>query len=319
MRGADGYVATADIRGAAKGRETEVLDGLSIDWRRPKAKPHITCPYHDHSDNNPSWRWDMPKALAFCTCIDGSHSIFDVVMKVEEVGFEVAKVRVAELLDRPDLIRERRVRKSRKGEGAGPSKQPRNSATAAGCRLADYAAAKRLPSEFLLSLGIREISHLGSPALRIPYFEPHGGEPAIRFRIALDGDDRFRWKKGTKPRLYGLQKLASARKGGSITLVEGESDCQTLWFCGFPALGLPGAGNWNDDRDAPLLGDFDVIYTVIEPDEGGRRVRVWLSRSRIRVDARTYLAWKHQLTQCRGMVSLKVTGADGCAQYARRA
>jgi putative DNA primase/helicase len=86
-----------------------------------------------------------------------------------------------------------------------------------------------------------------------------------------------------------LQKLASARKGNSISLVEGESDCQTLWSCGFPALGLPGAGNWNDDRDAPLLGDFDVIYLLIEPDDGGRRALAWLSRSRIR--DRVRLVW----------------------------
>ena len=50
MSGADRYVVTADIREAAIGRETDVLDGLKIDGRRPKAKPHIGCPYPDHPD-----------------------------------------------------------------------------------------------------------------------------------------------------------------------------------------------------------------------------------------------------------------------------
>ena len=53
----------------------------------------------------------------------------------------------------------------------------------------------------------------------------------MRFRIALDGD-RFRWKSGTKPCLYGLHRLAEAQKAGQVVLVEGESDCHTLWFHG---------------------------------------------------------------------------------------
>ena len=36
-------------------------------------------------------------------------------------------------------------------------------------------------------------------------------------------------------------------------LVEGESDCHTLWHHRIPAVGLPGAGNWREDRDAPRL------------------------------------------------------------------
>jgi hypothetical protein len=64
MSAADRYVTTADIRKAVRGRETDVLNGLNIDWRRPKAKPHITCPYRDHTDNHPSWRWDTHKKRA---------------------------------------------------------------------------------------------------------------------------------------------------------------------------------------------------------------------------------------------------------------
>jgi len=68
MTGADQrfVVTTADIRAAVRGRETDLLDALNIDWRR--AKPHIRCPYQDHDDNNPSWRWDERKRKAFCTC-----------------------------------------------------------------------------------------------------------------------------------------------------------------------------------------------------------------------------------------------------------
>jgi DNA primase len=71
------------------------------------------------------------------------------------------------------------------------------------------------------------------------------------------------------------------RKAGLVVLVEGESDCHTLWLHEFPALGLPGAGNWNEGRDAPLLADVPEIFVVIEPDKGGEAVMKWLRNSSI--------------------------------------
>ena len=97
------YVPTRAIQAALRGRETEVLDGLGIPWR--EGRPHIRCPYPEHSDEDPSWRWDEPKARARCSCSNGD-SIFDVVMKVEGIDFGAAKLRAAELLGRSDLIKE---------------------------------------------------------------------------------------------------------------------------------------------------------------------------------------------------------------------
>jgi len=275
------YVTNPDARTAIKGHETEILDALDIHWR--EGEPHINCPYPDHADNNPSWRWDRRKARAYCTCHTGGHSALDVIMNVERIDFETAKIRAADLLHRSDLIHEHRNKKRRGKAGVIPSDQHCNSAIPpAGCTLVACAEAKRVPVEFLLSLGIREITYLGSPALRIPYFAAADEEPAIRFRIALDGPDRFRWKKGSNARLYGLQRLAEARKAGSITIVEGESDCHTLWQAGFPAIGLPGAGNWNEDRDASFVSGISIIYLVVEPDQGGDTVLRWLAKSCIR-------------------------------------
>jgi len=69
-------------------------------------------------------------------------------------------------------------------------------------------------------------------------------------------------------------------------LVEGESDCHTAWLHDFPALGLPGAGNWDEARDAPLLAELAEIFIVIEPDRGGKTVLTWLRRSSIAPRAR---------------------------------
>jgi hypothetical protein len=98
------FVPAPTIQAAVKGRETEVLEALGIAWQ--DGASHIHCPYPKHDDENPSWRWDRAKARAYCTCIErGGHSIFDVVMHVEGIEFETAKVRIAEMLGRQDLIR----------------------------------------------------------------------------------------------------------------------------------------------------------------------------------------------------------------------
>jgi hypothetical protein len=277
------FVTTADVRAAVKGREIELLDTLKIDWRR--AKPHIRCPYKDHDDNHPSWRWDEGKRKAFCTC--GMRDVIGVLMGVEGIEFDAAKIRVAELLKRPDLIRQRRARKTQ-GRGDISPEQYRNGATPpAGCTLASYARAKRLPIEFLRSLGLTEITYLGWPAVRIPYYDGNGGEAAVRFRTTLErAPNRFRWRRGAKVCLYGLNRLVDARKAGFVVLVEGESDCHTLWLHSFPALGIPGNTNWNEPRDAPLLAEIPTVYVVIEPDEGGRGVMAWLGRSSIASRAR---------------------------------
>jgi MarR family len=298
MNTADRFVTTPDIRAAIKGHETHLLDALGIRWR--EGNLHINCPYPDHPDNDPSWRWDQGKARAFCTC--GSASILAILGKVEGINFEAAKIRAAELLNRPDLIHERRSKRRGRGEkasilpeqprnGATPAEEPchindltvarpRNGAPTFGATLASIAEAKKLPLAFLQSLGLRDVPYLGAPAIRIPYFAAERGtEPAIRYRVALTGRDKYRWRRGTKARLYGLDRLTDAQKAGSVTIVEGESDCWTLWHTGFSALGLPGATNWNEDRDPPLLDGIAAIYVLIEPDHGGKQMLAWLARS----------------------------------------
>ena len=98
------YVPTRAVQAAVKGRESEILDALGVDWR--KGRPHIQCPYPSHADNDPSWRFTPSRGRAFCTCIEGSDSILDVSMKIRECDFEAAKVFVAETLGRRDLIRQ---------------------------------------------------------------------------------------------------------------------------------------------------------------------------------------------------------------------
>jgi len=175
-------------------------------------------------------------------------------------------------------------------EGKGASHPRNNRATAQlpGLTLDQYAVAKCLPANFLRECGLSEIVLDGRPAVRIPYLGAGGEELAVRFRVALDGD-RFRWKSGSKPCLYGLNRIGDARSAGHVVLVEGESDVHTLWHHGVPALGLPGANSWCEDRDAGCFDGIDNIYIVIEPDKGGQSVRKWLAQSAIRARAKLLL------------------------------
>lgn len=151
-----------------------------------------------------------------------------------------------------------------------------------GLTLAAYAEAKELPEAFLRNVGVSQIYLDGASVVRMVYRAADGTDLGARFRIALDGRDRFRWKRGTKVIPYGLDRLHLALQAGEIVLVEGESDAHTCWYHDYPALGLPGAGAWREGRDAPCLDGIDVVYVVIEPDSGGEAVLAWLESSSIR-------------------------------------
>jgi hypothetical protein len=169
-----------------------------------------------------------------------------------------------------------------------PNGQEDNASSNLGCNAAtvtleQYAEAKKLPIDFLRSLGLADFNYLGSPAIRIPYLDESGVPGAMRFRTAMrrsgDADNRFRWKIGAKPKLYGLWR---PKRTDYVVLCEGESDCHTLWYHEFSALGIPGAANWKEDRDAAHFEGIEKIYVVIEPDKGGAAVQNWLANSKIR-------------------------------------
>ena len=98
-----------------------------------------------------------------------------------------------------------------KGDGLDVDHPPESAATGqpGGCNLKGYAAFKRLPMEFLSELGLSDTSLSGRPAVCMPYRDADGNEVATRYRIALENGngDRFRWKTGDRPLLYGLWRL----------------------------------------------------------------------------------------------------------------
>ena len=250
-------------------RVLERLQGV----RRNGAGWTALCPSHE--DRSPS--------LSVSEADGGNILLHCFVGCTAEAIVEVIGLELRDLFAEPG-------RRDRRG-GGGASIPPNHGATAQpsaeqGCTLEQYAEAKQLAAAFLSGLGLSDMSYLGKRAVRIPYMDTHGSETAVRFRLALakaeGGDNRFRWRKGDKPSLYGLWRLRAAIEAGWVVLVEGESDCHTLWHYGIPAVGVPGADNWNEDRDAGHFDEIPTVYLVREPDRGGNSLLDRIAKSRIR-------------------------------------
>src|SRR4029077_14592699 len=97
----------------------------------------------------------------------------------------------------------------------------------------------------------------------------HGVRQTTQFRVALTGDKKQLFKKDTTVCLYGAHQAAHLQQAGYAVICEGASDTQTLWYHWFPALGLPGAGSWNEEREAHLFDGVANLSGDGQPDRGG--------------------------------------------------
>jgi hypothetical protein len=119
----------------------------------------------------------------------------------------------------------------------------------------------------------------GGVAVR--YRHADGSDAYAKLRVALSGANKYRLPKGSSLMPYGLWRLGEARglKLPSLVLVEGESDCWTLWHHGIPALGLPGASTAKCLEREHLEG-IRRVYLVQERDQGGEE---FISRASARI------------------------------------
>ena len=121
----------------------------------------------------------------------------------------------------------------------------------------EYAAAKHLPLDFLLGLGL----HDTPDGVAIPYQNRDGSLYTTRTRLSPTRKLKVLQPKDVPLLLYGLDRL---REGRDLIAVEGESDCHALWLHGFAALGIPGAGAWKREwRNYLTLHERVYLY-----DEG---------------------------------------------------
>jgi hypothetical protein len=127
--------------------------------------------------------------------------------------------------------------------------------------LAALAADKGIGEAVLASFGLRD---LPNGRVGIPYHDATGTFVTFKHRTALSAREGSFWPTGQRLMVYGLER----KRGDVVLLVEGESDCWTLWANGYDALGIPGAGA-TATLDAEHVATVKRLYVVREPDSGG--------------------------------------------------
>ena len=252
---------------------------------------HSRCLFHK-PDHHPSLRVNLEKQVWHCPVCDLGGDVFALVRRRLDVDFPTA---VRWLVDRAGLApgASSTALPRAEGDGGVSDRKPvehSNGLSRPGATVSEYAKAKQLPEAYLRKLRLTDCTRNGQSAIRTPFLDEAGLERAVQFRVGLDKgqgpDDRFRWKKGSKPCAYGLWRLDEARQAGRIVLVEGASDTQTLWLHNIPTLGLPSASATLDAYE-DLLADIDRIDVVLEPDRGGQTVRAQVAHASFR--ARVWL------------------------------
>lgn len=141
-----------------------------------------------------------------------------------------------------------------------------------GLRLVDYALAKKLLPANLIDFRVRETNNRGYPRVEFDYYDFDNKYIHSRTREAMTGKEgRVHHKKGNDQRLYGMWRRATF--SDCIVIVEGESDCHTLWSHDISAVGVPGANVLKQ-----ILPDLEILfdlhpdlqpYVFQEPDGAG--------------------------------------------------
>lgn len=78
---------------------------------------------------------------------------------------------------------------------------------------------------------------------------------------------KYRSRAGAVAKIFGVQHLVTA--GPWLCVTEGELDSLILGQLGYPAVGVPGAGNWKHHWRR-VFEDFSRIFVFCDGDEAGK-------------------------------------------------
>ena len=93
----------ADLIRDARGHEARIFAAMGIAWPPPAKQHHIECPFVDHRDTHPSWRWDAHHRRFMCICKDPKTGkqhgdIADIVRRCQPDGVDGSIASVAKWL-----------------------------------------------------------------------------------------------------------------------------------------------------------------------------------------------------------------------------
>jgi hypothetical protein len=220
--------------------------GLGEPLRQTGQESFYHCPNPKHIDRHPSLQINHQKNVWMCGPCGASGNAWQLAAFIGGLDPN-DKAGVASWLRRHGLLNGQ--------NGSGPA-----------ITVDDLARDKQLPAEFLRGLGLKNIAE----GVLIPYqLMDASPAPRHRVRIALVAKQGSRWDAREGAIVpYGIWKLSEAEAGGFLIVPEGESDAWTLWYHGFPALGIPGA-QMAKCLQPEHLAKISQLFVVREPDAGG--------------------------------------------------
>lgn len=206
------------------------------------------CPFH--GDSNPSFSVDLKKGMYKCFSCGAEGNYINFRAQLEGIDTKEAYKKIL--------------------QECGVESQPAQNRAYS---VEEYAFEKRLPVDWLkqyCQLSARKEKD-GTGYVYVPYLNKEGKQQVFRKRYSKGSGLRFKWGYGASGKLlmYGEWLLPYFYEQGKAIMVEGESDSQTLWFMGFPALGVPGASTYRAEW-TDRIGDLQSLYLHIEPDHGGQ-------------------------------------------------
>lgn len=215
------------------------------------------CPFH--GDSNPSFSVDLKKGMYKCFSCGAEGNYIKFRAELEGVDTKEAYKRI---LTECGVESQQRIEQ--------PSYE-----------LKEYALEKRIPADWLKSycgLAAKK-DRDGKGYIYIPYRDKDGNQKVFRKRYPKGSGLRFKWGYGSAGKLlmYGEWLLPYIYEQGRCIICEGESDSQTLWFIGLPALGVPGANVYRSEW-TERIGDVGALYLHIEPDQGGQAFLATMGR-----------------------------------------
>ena len=154
-----------------------------------------------------------------------------------------------------------------------------------GCKVEELARNKAFTVEYLLSQGMHETTENGKIMVEVPYYNSVENKEKdcplfVKLRTSLTGNTKYIF--ASFPKYYSKNLIPYGAwliedwintKELALLIVEGETDTLSMWLYGYACLGISGANNLCNsliNRDIlELLHSFNVIYVIIENDNGG--------------------------------------------------
>lgn len=119
----------------------------------------------------------------------------------------------------------------------------------------------------LLGHNVDGLDHDKVGYISLPFVSAYNVVTGIRFRNKPGGFGP-RYTAPAKQE-SGIFNVSEVTKGGDwIVVTEGEVDCMTLWQCGIPAVGIPGANAWKSYFGTVFEGFDNVIITADQDGKG---------------------------------------------------